>query len=429
MYPGVPLSDRSRLLVPKAVAGHASVSMPTAKVTPKKTAKNAQKTQRRRRAKVNPAYARKLVKQAFSKDMHAARVLSLGNGVIGVLHAAVLAIHAIGQAYAKVANIQPKSGVKQVDRLLSNDGIVMEHVLKSWVAFVVATRKEIVVALDWTDFENDDHATLAAYLVTRHGRSTPLAWRTVKKSSLEGMQKAYEYALIEQLHGYLDANIEVTMLADRGFGDQKLYDYLAFLGWDFVIRFRGCIVVESAAGEAKPAKDWVPTNGRATMLRNARVTKDRFLVPAVVVVHAKKMKEAWCLATTLVDKRPSEVVKLYGKRFTIEETFRDQKDMRFGLGLSATHIRDEKRRDRLLLLAAVAQVLLTLLGAASEEAGLDRYLKVNTVKRRTHSLYRQGLYWYDCIPTMREDWLVRLMTAFDRIVRERAVIREIFGII
>jgi hypothetical protein len=28
---------------------------------------------------------------------------------------------------------------------------------------------------------------------------------------------------------------------------------------------------------------------------------------------------------------------------------------------------------------------------------------VNTVKRRTHSLYRQGLYWYDCIPTMRED--------------------------
>ena len=292
--------------------------MPTAKVTPKKTTKTAQKTSRRRRAKVNPAYARKLVKQAFSKDMHAARVLSLGNGVIGVLHAAVLAIHAIGQAYAKVANIQPKSGVKQIDRLLSNAGIVMEHVLKAWVAFVVGARKEIVVALDWTDFEKDDHATLAAYLVTRHGRSTPLVWRTVTKSSLEGMQKAYEYALIEQLHGYLDATIEVTLLADRGFGDQKLYDYLALLGWDFVIRFRGCIVVESAAGEAKPAKDWVPTNGRARMLPNARVTKDRFLVPAVVVVHAKKMQEAWCLATTLVEKRPSEVVKLYGKRFTIE---------------------------------------------------------------------------------------------------------------
>ena len=99
------------------------------------------------------------------------------------------------------------------------------------------------------------------------------------------------------------------------------------------------------------------------------------------------------------------------------------------MGLSATHIRNAGRRDRLLLLAASAHALLTLLGAASEEAGLDRYLKVNTVKRRTHSLYRQGLYWYDCIPTLREDWLRPLMIAIDRIVREHAVFREIFGII
>lgn len=394
------------------------------------TAKNASRTKPRRRpTKVDPTYARSLVEQVFRKDMHAARVLSLANGVIGVLHAAVLAVHAIGQAYAKVANIQPKSGVKQIDRLLSNEGLVMAQILKSWVAFVVGVRKEIVVVLDWTDFEKDDHATLAAYLVTRHGRATPLVWQTVKKSTLEGMRNAHEYALVERLHSYLDKDVEITLLADRGFGDQKLYDYLSFLGWDFVIRFRGCIVVESAAGEAKPAKEWVLANGRATMLRDVRVTKDRARVPAVVVVHAPKMKEAWCLATTLRDKKASEIVKLYGKRFTIEETFRDEKNLHFGMGLSATHIRDVQRRDRLLLLAAVAHALLTLLGAASEEAGLDRYLKANTVKRRTHSLYRQGLYWYDCIPTMREDWLVPLMTAFDRIVREHAVFREIFGII
>jgi hypothetical protein len=169
--------------------------------------------------------------------------------------------------------------------------------------------------------------------------------------------------------------------------------------------------------------------GSDELLRDVRVTKNRARLPAVVVVHAPKMQEAWCLATTLVDKKASEVVKLYGKRFTIEETFRDEKNLHFGMGLSATHIRSAERRDRLLLLAAVAHALLTLLGAASEEAGLDRYLKGNTIKRRTHSLYRQGLYWYDCIPTMREDWLAPLMTAFDRIVREHAVFREIFGLI
>ncbi len=113
------------------------------------------------------------------------------------------------------------------------------------------------------------------------------------------------------------------------------------------------------------------------------------------------MKEPWCLATSLAARTASDVVKLYGKRFTIEETFRDAKDIRFGMGLSATHIRDAGRRDRLLLLAAIAHALLTWLGAAS----MDRYLKVNTSKERTHSLFRQGAYWYGAILNMRDDWL------------------------
>ena len=379
--------------------------------------------------KVDPRYIQTFVENLFGDDLHAKRVLSLANGVVGVLHAAVLAIHAIGQAYAKVAKITPKSGVKQIDRLLSNTGLDLSQILKLWVAFVIGVRKEIVIAFDWTDFEKDDHTTLAAYLVTRHGRATPLAWKTVKKSTLQGTRNNHEYELVEWLHQCIDKDVRVTLLADRGFGDQKFYDFLQLLGWDFVIRFRGCILIENAAGESRAAEAWVPASGRATMLREVRVTGERAPVPAVVLVRAPKMKEAWCLATTLLARKASEVVKLYSKRFTIEETFRDEKDLHFGMGLSATHIHDARRRDRLLLLTAIAHALLTLLGAAAEEAGLDRFLKVNTVKRRTHSLFRQGAYWYDCIPTMREEWLRPLMIAFDRIVREHAVLSEIFGII
>lgn len=43
-------------------------------------------------------------------------------------------------------------------------------------------------------------------------------------------------------------------------------------------------------------------------------------------------------------------------------------------------------RDRLLLLAAIAQALLTLLGAPGEACGLDRLMKTNTRKTRTMSL-------------------------------------------
>jgi len=135
--------------------------------------------------------------------------------------------------------------------------------------------------------------------------------------------------------------------------------------------------------------------GRAKMIRPAYVTADRVAIPAVVVVHDKGMKEAWCLATSLNERNARDIVTLYGKRFTIEETFRDQKDLHFGLGLSATHIKSSLRRDRLLFLVAIAHELLTLLGAASEKSGLDRTLKVNTSKKRAHSLFRQGTYWYN----------------------------------
>jgi hypothetical protein len=385
-------------------------------------------TAKNRPAALDRRYVRSFAEQLFGASLHAKRIMALSNGVVGVLHAATLAIHAIGAAYAAVTQHQAKHGTKQIDRWLSNPAFDVQRLAEGWVNFVVGVREEIVVALDWTDFDDDDHTTLCAYLITRHGRATPLIWNTVTKSSLKGNRTRYEHELIERLHALLRPEIRVTLLADRGFGDQVLYEVLALLGWDYVIRFREQILVEDERGTSKPASEWVG-NGRAKMLKNARVTKDRATVPAVVVVHATGMKQAWCLATSRTDLKAQGVVKLYGKRFTIEETFRDEKDPRFGFGLSGTHIKDAARRDRLLFLAAIAHALLTLLGAASEETGLDRTLKVNTSKKRTHSLFRQGLYWYQAMPNMRDDWFERLMTAFDRIVANHRVFREIFAVI
>src|SRR5690606_34969393 len=127
------------------------------------------------------------------------------------------------------------------------------------------------------------------------------------------------------------------------------------IGWDFAIRFRDCITVTDANGTSKPASEWFFPTGRARMLKGVWVTKEMASVPAVVLVKAPRMKEAWCIATTRSDLTAAAVTKLYGRRFTIEETFRDQKDIRFGLGLSATHIRNCARRDRLLLVAAMAE--------------------------------------------------------------------------
>jgi len=370
-----------------------------------------------------------MVDSIFEDVLHAKRAQSLANGVIGAMEAQEAAIAAIGAAYAEVAEIKPRHGVKQVDRYLSNKGIDLEALFPTWATFVLGSRREVVLALDWTEFDADDHSTLCAYVITTHGRATPLCWKTYKKSTVtDGKRSEYEITLIEQIARAIPPEIAITLLADRAFGSQVLYESLVLLGWNYVIRFRGCIHVEHK-GVSKTAAEWLPASGRATKLEGALVTHERTAIGAVVVVKDKRMKDAWCLATSFRDRTAAAIVSLYGRRFTIEETFRDQKDLRFGMGLKETRIKNEARRDRLLMLLAIAQALLTLLGAASEKSGLDAYLKVNTVKRRTHSLFRQGSYWYRCLDRMRDDWFDRLMTTFQEVLEDHADARRVLGAI
>ena len=82
------------------------------------------------------------------------------------------------------------------------------------------------------------------------------------------------------------------------------------------------------------------------------------------------------------------------------------------MGLSSTRISEPMRRDRLLLVGAFATALLTLLGAVGESLGMDRLLKSNTSKTRTHSLFRQGCMLYELIPNMPEHRLAPLMATF-----------------
>jgi hypothetical protein len=382
------------------------------------------------RSRVRPKDLHRFVEKLIGDDFHAMRVLSVANGLNGVFHAATLSIHAIGAALAQAQDLNPKHATKQVDRLLSNAGIDLEGFFVNWVPFVLAQRPEALLSLDWTEFDADDQSTICLSLVTSHGRATPLIWKTVVKSKLKKRRNDHEDAVLALFAELRPQTLnQATVLADRGFGDQKLYEFLTELGLDFIIRFRGVVLVEVASGECRPAKQWLPKTTRPRHISNPLVTADKTQVAAVVCVHAKGMKDPWFLATSRADLAGSKVIKCYGRRFTCEENFRDTKDIRFGMALSSTHISIPDRRDRLLMLGAMAQALLTLLGAAGERVGLDRMLKVNTVKRRTMSLFRQGSYWYGAIPAMSEEKLKLLMNAYAEVVAEHAVFAELFGVI
>jgi len=159
----------------------------------------------------------------------------------------------------------------------------------------------------------------------------------------EGPGHDYEYQVLVRLAEVLPADVRVRIVADCRFGGQKLYRVLTEeLKFDFVIRFRGNIMVTAADGEARVAAEWVG---------------------AVVCVQAKDMKEPWCLATSMTNETARALIDLYGKGLGIEGAFRDAKDLRFGVGgvgegsssvsrwkasagMGAMHVSIPDRRDR-----------------------------------------------------------------------------------
>src|SRR5688572_28130580 len=278
----------------------------------------------------------------LSEDTHAKRVDSLANAALGVMAGASLSVAVIGKSLAQARGLLPKHAVKQVDRLLSNPRIEAWDVFASWVPEMVGPRTDIVVAMDC--FDADGQATLALKLVTRHGRTTPLIWLSVHKDELSNARNAYEDAAVRRLAEVLSNDVKVTLLADRGFADTKLFGFLDELGFDYVIRLKGNTKVSAADGPTRPAGEWVGQGGRARKLRDAAVTEAQCPVGAVVCVHAKGMKEAWCLATSNAAAPSRQIIDLYSKRWSVEPSFRDTKDLRFGLGLSSTRISDPQRR-------------------------------------------------------------------------------------
>ena len=69
--------------------------------------------------------------------------------------------------------------------MLSNQAIDPWDIAARWVPEVIGSSTDIMVVMDWTDFDDDGQTTLVLNKVTPHGRATPLLWLTVMKDDLK----------------------------------------------------------------------------------------------------------------------------------------------------------------------------------------------------------------------------------------------------
>src|SRR3954447_1981854 len=115
---------------------------------------------------------RAFLDSVLDEDVHTKRVDSLANATLGVMTGASLGVALIGKSLAQARGLLPKHAIKQVDRLLSNRKLASRGIFTAWVPELVGSRTDLIVAMDWTDYDAD--GPVALKLVTRHGRATPL---------------------------------------------------------------------------------------------------------------------------------------------------------------------------------------------------------------------------------------------------------------
>jgi len=124
------------------------------------------------------------------------------------------------------------------------------------------------------------------------------------------------------------------------------------LRFDYILRIKRNFTVTDKHATQKLAHEWL-NHKMATCIDDAKLTRENYPVKKVVICKEAGMKEMWCLACSLSTIATQTLLNLYGKRWGTETSYRDEKDLYFGMGLKKARIRTIARRQRLLFISAI----------------------------------------------------------------------------
>lgn len=347
-----------------------------------------------------------MVRQLVSKcgdEVHGRRVSAVVKLVEGIIEGGRLTPATVGRNLPGKA--RPKHGIKCVDRLLGNSRMAMDRWLfyRALAHGLLAGCSRTVVLVDWTQVGPRDVALVAA--VPIGGRALPIYSEVHPLKKLGNV--AVETRFLRALKATVPTECHCIVVSDAGFKG-PFFQAVQNLGWDFIGRIRGTTKAVLPNGEVVSKEelyeraDIQPTDlGRFGLFvaqripcRLVLVRKRRKPGPKKPPPRCKEERELrqsaldpWLLATSLTDGDAAFIVALYAKRMQIEETFRDAKNHRFGWSLSHVRLSTTQRMATLLVLAALAIAVVTLIGMTAERAGLHRRYQANTYRTRVLSFF------------------------------------------
>lgn len=255
-----------------------------------------------------------------------------------------------------------KSAIKRAWRFTDNHRVEVADAMAGVIDRLVRKRKKrLLVSFDWTEVR-DFHCLMAAACIG--GRAVPLLWASYPEWRLTRSQNSLEEGLLRLLRTRIPASVPVVILADRGFGRAEWAAVCQELDFRYLVRIKPAVTV--ACRRYRGVLSEYPVHkGIAHVLREAQYRKDARVTHHIVIRWRpglpKKRDEPWYLMTDL-EGRAEALCRLYARRMSVEELFRDTKNRRNGWALRNTRFQRVERFDRFLLVVALAYLLLAGLG-------------------------------------------------------------------
>ncbi len=340
-------------------------------------------------------------------EIHAKRLASLLAAVEAVVTGSRLTLSDMGRGLS--GSVAVKHNIKRVDRLLGND-LLHTEISKLYEALVRQCLNGIsmpLIVIDWSDLTPDRRWQLLRASVAIEGRSVTL-YEQVHPQSMATSPRVHQ-AFLTQLATMLPTGCVPILITDAGFRG-AWFRLVNRMGWYWIGRIRNRDMVSQANADTwAGCKTLYPlatakarSLGQYNYVRNHPVPCGLVLIKRIHQgrhkkgklgkrVHsnqslksARAQREPWLLAVCpkLTHLSAQAVVAVYAQRMQIEESFRDLKSERFGLGFSTNRSTQEDRLGVLLLVGCLASFVLRLIGEAGKAKQMEFKFQSNTRRSR-----------------------------------------------
>jgi len=245
---------------------------------------------------------------------------------------------------------------------------------------------DIYLALDTSQLF--DRFVLVRVALIYRGRAIPVCWSVIAGESSTIEYDKYWYVLW-RAQIILFEYKRCTLLADRAFGDQKLFALLRDLGWHWRIRMKGSVLVYRPGKDVTKISRLLPAQGQALFLHKVWLTNQFFgsVHLALAQVQTAKGVQYWAIVSD--ESTDIHTFQEYGLRFDIEENFLDDKSG--GFQLESSELFDGQALVRLGLILATATLYLISSGLAVVSRGLRHLIDAHW--KRGLSYFQIGWRW------------------------------------